>query len=137
MKILVCGDRRWKNFDVIFRWLKKQKELATARGEKLEVINGAAPGADELSTRVCRHLDIPVDEVPAEWDKYGKAAGPIRNTTMLHKKPDRVFAFHDDIRGSKGTKNMAKQAMASRLQVTNIKSDGSGQILPDSFFVMA
>jgi hypothetical protein len=48
---------------------------------------------------------------PAEWKKYGNAAGPIRNARMLNEGvPDVVIAFHENIHKSKGTKNMMDQA---------------------------
>ena len=54
-------------------------------------------------------MNIPVLSYPAEWNKFGRAAGPMRNKRMLiDGKPDMVFAFHDDIENSKGTANMIK-----------------------------
>jgi hypothetical protein len=49
--------------------------------------------------------------VKANWEKYGKAAGPIRNQEMLEfGKPNLVLAFHNDIANSKGTKHMVSIA---------------------------
>jgi hypothetical protein len=55
---------------------------------------------------------------PADWETYGKAAGPIRNTQMLTEgNPDMVAAFHNDISKSKGTKNMIVQAKKAGIKV--------------------
>ena len=45
---------------------------------------------------------------PADWKKYGKSAGPIRNREMLKMDPDIVLIFHDDPKNSKGTKDCVK-----------------------------
>jgi len=103
---------------------------------ELMVINGAAPGADKLSTKACKALGIPVQEFPAKWAQFGRAAGPIRNTEMVQQKPDKVFAFHDHIKISKGTRDMAMQAMGSNIYVVNVLSDGKGNILPYGFFLL-
>lgn len=54
---------------------------------------------------------------PAEWEKYGKSAGPIRNRQMLDENPDLVIAFHDDIESSKGTKDCIKEAEKRGIEV--------------------
>lgn len=59
----------------------------------------------------------------AEWNKYGKSAGPIRNKKMIDEgNPDIVIAYHDDIENSKGTKNMITQAKDKGIKVQIIKS---------------
>lgn len=75
------------------------------------VIEGEASGADTWGRRAAESLGFEVLPFPANWDKYSKAAGPIRNRQMLDEgKPDLVLAFHDDIESSKGTKDCIKAA---------------------------
>ena len=50
----------------------------------------------------------------ADWTKYNKAAGPIRNKLMLEAgKPDLVIAFP----GGNGTINMIKQAKEAGIRI--------------------
>ena len=50
----------------------------------------------------------------ADWQKYGRAAGPIRNKQMLDEgSPDLVIAFA----GGRGTENMVKQSEAKKVPV--------------------
>ena len=50
---------------------------------------------------------MPVSDLYAQWTKYGKSAGPIRNAEMLRfGKPQLVVAFP----GGDGTENMIGQA---------------------------
>jgi len=69
--------------------------------------------------------NIPFTEVLAEWDRYGRAAGPLRNKKMLEEKPDLVVAFTTDIETSRGTANMVKQARQAGIPVV-IKSPAAG-----------
>lgn len=110
MRILVCGDRNWSKKEVIRRELEKFPKETT-------VIHGAARGADTLGGIVARELGFSVEEYPANWEKYGKAAGPIRNRQMLETKPDLVLAFHHDLNKSKGTKHMLKIAKEAGIEV--------------------
>ena len=56
--------------------------------------------------------------VPANWVKYGRAAGPIRNRRMLELvPPDLVVAFHDDLESSRGTKDMVIAARQAEIPV--------------------
>lgn len=104
--ILVCGDRNWKNENAIYRELQRFPKNAT-------IIQGGCKGADEVAKNVCRKLKLKCIEVNAEWNKYGKKAGPIRNEKMLKEySPLVVLAFHSNIEKSKGTKNMLKRAHA-------------------------
>ena len=52
----------------------------------------------------------------ANWDKHGKAAGPIRNGEMLHEA-DFLIAFP----GGKGTENCVKQAKEMGITVLRIE----------------
>ncbi len=71
------------------------------------IVHGGCKGIDMLSDRIARELNLEVRTYPAEWDVYGRAAGPIRNQLMLtSENPDLVLAFHPDIQSSRGTKCM-------------------------------
>ena len=114
-RILVCGDRNWIDRRLILNMLRNERDMIEA------VIEGECTGADVIARKAADYLKIPVFAFPAEWDKHGRAAGPIRNTQMLREgKPDEIWAFHDRIRDSKGTKNMITQALAKGILVTLI-----------------
>lgn len=115
MRILVCGDRNWRDRAAIRRQLVRYDSSTTI------LIEGEASGADVMSRHIARELNWPDDHIlrfPADWERYGRRAGPIRNTQMLKEgKPDEVLAFHTDIRSSKGTKNMISQAKYAGIPV--------------------
>jgi hypothetical protein len=81
------------------------------------LIEGEAPGADTLAREWATEQGIPVERYPADWNRHGKAAGPIRNRRMLVEgKPDLVVAFP----GGRGTANMISQAEAAGVKVLKV-----------------
>ncbi len=82
------------------------------------VISGAARGADHIAARVAFEEGFDVVEFPAQWKKFGRKAGPIRNQQMLDEgKPTFVFAFSLDILQSKGTLDMVTRATQAGVPV--------------------
>ena len=67
------------------------------------IISGGARGADMLGERYAKEEGFALERYPAEWEKFGKIAGPIRNSQMA-KLGDFFICFWDGV--SPGTKNM-------------------------------
>ena len=82
------------------------------------IIHGGASGADNLAGEAAKELGFEVEVYPADWKTYGKSAGPIRNRQMINQRPDLVWAFHDNLRDSKGTKDMVRVARQLGYKVT-------------------
>jgi hypothetical protein len=115
LRVLICGSRGWKDPAPINAILAGLDVLAEAAGEKLTVIHGAAPGADQLAGKLARQWGAEVTEEPAQWDKHGKAAGPIRNQLMLDEHdPEVVYAFRADGK-SNGTDDMVRRAVKAEV----------------------
>lgn len=114
MRILVCGSRNFKDYELLKVTLDKHK-ITT-------IIEGEARGADTLSRIYGERLGIDVRPFPALWSLHGKAAGPIRNAQMLAEgKPDLVIAFR--FPNSRGTQNMIDQAQKAGIPVEIIDCD--------------
>jgi hypothetical protein len=115
MKVLICGDRNWSDKALI----KSRLQSFALQHDNVTVIHGAASGADNLAGEAAKELGMEVKEFPADWKTYGRSAGPIRNRQMLRQgEPDFVWAFHDNLRESKGTKDMVKVAGQLGYKVT-------------------
>ena len=116
MKILICGSRFYTDYSSILQYVRSLKDAAI--NESIVIIAGGARGADTLAVKAAIACGFPFREYPAQWEKYGKKAGPIRNQTMLDMgNPDIVVAFHEDIESSKGTKDMVSRAKKSGIPV--------------------
>lgn len=134
MRLLVCGDRRWgkaerdEKGDVIYDTINKAKMERGFLDTVLDKINespgitvlieGEAPGADTFARQWAERKGIKVEKFPADWDKHGKAAGPMRNDQMLYEgNPDAVVAFHRSFFESRGTLDMVKKSIKRGLMV--------------------
>lgn len=49
------------------------------------LLHGDARGADQSIDRAARQLGWAVQAVPADWQRLGRAAGPIRNRQLLRR----------------------------------------------------
>ena len=114
MRILVCGDRNWNDW----KYLEAALDIINDATPISVIIEGEAKGADSFARNWAESRNIPVEKYPAEWKRWGHAAGPIRNKQMIEEgKPDQVIAFHSDITNSKGTKNMVELATKNNIPV--------------------
>ena len=118
MKILVCGSRIYSEVTKIRRCIEKCLLEARSDCDRLVVVHGGARGADTICDRVCRELGVRRIVVHAEWKKYGRKAGYIRNQQMLDAHPDidRVYAFMVG-KNSYGTQDMISRTKKKGIPV--------------------
>lgn len=118
MRVLICGSRDFTDSALMLR------ELSALQGVEV-VIEGDSPGADSLAREAARQLGIPVLPFPADWNRHGRAAGPLRNQRMLKEgRPDQVLAFTEDLNSSRGTADMVARARRAGLPVRLISYAG-------------
>ena len=113
MKILVCGSRNWNRRKPIWEALTQVRK----KKKGVLVINGAAPGADTIAGETAWELGFEVRYFPADWNRYGKKAGPLRNQKMIDEKPDAVLAFTEDSTSSQGTADTIRRAKEAGIPV--------------------
>lgn len=110
MRAIICGGRDYANRSQATLWLSRLHSML----DIVHVIEGGATGADRIARDWALATIIPVTTVPADWDRFDNAAGPLRNSRMLQEfKPDVLLALP----GKTGTLNMINQARAARLPV--------------------
>jgi|TARA_R110000744_G_scaffold246787_3_gene363200 hypothetical protein len=107
MRILIAGGRNFTDKQFLEEYMSKYLSEVTV------VISGTAKGADRLGEKWAQANDVAVERYPAQWSRYGGAAGPIRNQEMLDKgKPDLVVVF----KGGKGSAHMASIARKAKVK---------------------
>lgn len=111
--MLVCGGRDYaddRRVRDVLDEIHKERRVSL-------LIQGGADGADWHALMWARVAVVPFESYRADWDKYGKAAGPIRNARMLAEgKPDLVVAFP----GGRGTEDMKRRARAAGVPVKEV-----------------
>lgn len=81
-----------------------------------EVVSGTARGADRRGEAWANMNNISIKRFPADWDKYGKAAGHIRNAEMA-KYADAAIIFWNGV--SPGTRSMIDLAKKTQLETSH------------------
>lgn len=113
-RVLICGSRLWQNPAPI-------AALIAELDKSDVVIHGAARGADRIAGSLAQRAGLTVIAYPADWDRYGRGAGPVRNQRMLTEgKPTEVHAFKTEFDPSLrrgGTEHMVRIAMAAGIAV--------------------
>ena len=104
MIVIIAGGRSYK--------MTPQDEALLDALPIREVVSGCAPGADAEGEEWARSRGIPVKQFPADWEKHGRAAGPIRNRQMA-KYAEALVLFP----GGKGTASMKREAERSGLHI--------------------
>jgi predicted Rossmann fold nucleotide-binding protein DprA/Smf involved in DNA uptake len=102
MKTIIAGCRDVNDYNAVVEAVRDSEFQIT------EVVSGKAAGVDTLGERWAQENGIPVKEFPADWDRYGKRAGPIRNRQMA-EYAEALIAVWDE--KSAGTMNMISIAM--------------------------
>lgn len=120
MRVLVCGSRSYKGYELVKQSLSYYKPGTTT------VVEGCASGADRLAEIAAYELGMRIEHHPADWKKYGRRAGYIRNVEMLDSGIDVVLAFWDG--ESKGTAHTMREAEARGITVYDVLRDIAGEI---------
>ena len=81
---------------------------------KVSFVSGMAKGADAVGKAFAQHLGVKCEEYPADWEKFGKGAGFIRNRQMA-ENAEALVAFWDG--RSSGTKHQINIATELGLDV--------------------
>lgn len=110
MRIMVTGGREFNNYALAKATLDKYLKQTDT------LVHGGCRGCDLLCAKVASEIGAETEEHKADWNKYGRAAGPIRNREMLESGIDLVIAFP----GGKGTNNAIKSAQAFGTPIVKI-----------------
>lgn len=104
MKLAVVGSRDFDNYEL----LKKKLDKINKKSPITLFISGGAHGADHLGEMWAEENDIPKKIFKPDWDKFGRAAGIIRNKDIV-TSAEIVVAFWDgESRGTKNSIDLAK-----------------------------
>ena len=115
--LVVAGGRDLTDFD------RMKREICDLMWNELKdyqvvIVQGECPtGADRLAKLAAQALNLTCVPCPADWAAHGRAAGPIRNSTMA-EHGNGLLAFWDG--ESKGTADMITK-MKAKKKSTRVK----------------
>lgn len=115
MKLIIAGSREFDDYDLL-----RDVIIRTYPDPYLvieEIVSGTARGADKLGERFASQFGIRLKQFPANWERWGKSAGYIRNADMA-VYANALLAFWDG--ESKGTRHMIDTAIKKELTVNII-----------------
>ncbi len=107
MKLIIAGSRSLiEKDDQMFNYLNSSRMIPIEDID--EIVCGLAKGPDLIGKRWANAYKIPTVDFPADWIKYGKSAGVIRNKVMA-QYADQALIFWDG--KSRGSLNMADEML--------------------------
>lgn len=123
MKLIVAGGRDWADRDRTRCVLDDIREVLEYDIE--EVVSGGARGADALGEEWARDRKIPVKVFSPDWDKHGRAAGPIRNREMAAYAAEGGDGGCVLFPGGDGTASMLGEARRAGLLIFDRRNRGT------------
>lgn len=120
-RFVISGSRNWTNQKFIQDRLADLRDHLVNNGEvadpsHITIIHGAARGADTLAAAAAMSLGMNTEAHPADWKRWGKAAGMIRNREMIDSGCLGVIAF--PMPDSIGTFGAIRYAASKGIPVT-------------------
>ncbi len=104
MRVIIAGGRDITDYELIKRAILDSKFPIT------EVVSGGCRGVDLLGEQWAEENDVIITRFLADWDKFGKSAGPRRNSDMIEyvgTDGGLILIWNGQSRGSKNIREKA------------------------------
>lgn len=120
-KIIIFGGRDFNDYNFLKTEVSNYINENLDDDIKIEIVSGRCDrgtltfttkdgidvyGADGLGEKFAEDFSIPVKPFPADWNKFGWSAGPIRNTEMADYGTHAIGFWDGE---SRGTSDMIKK----------------------------
>lgn len=103
MKTIIAGTRTFEDYDLLVAVVEESGFDIT------EVVSGAASGVDTLGEKYAQENGILCTQFHADWNRYGRSAGPRRNAEMAEYAEALILLWDGKSRGSKSMLQEAKK----------------------------
>lgn len=115
IKLAIVGSRNFTDYSlfkqVVSTFLEEFKsEFPDFDYSSITIVSGGAQGADSLAKKFAIENNYPLIVFPPDWNKYGKAAGPIRNTLIVNECTHLIAFPSKDGSGTQDSINKAENA---------------------------
>ena len=103
-KILIAGSREYDNYEEAEAVLDALVKDHVGECD-IVILSGACRGTDMIGEKYAKEHGFEIRRYPADWKRYGRAAGPIRNEEMV-READVIICFWDG--ESRGSRSLIK-----------------------------
>jgi len=100
--LFIGGSRGFASYHLLCRTIELLRKWGILNKGPLHIVSGGAGGADTMAENYAKVNGYKFTKYPADWDRYGKKAGMLRNITMVDVS-DIQLLFWDGV--SKGTRH--------------------------------
>lgn len=112
--VTVAGPRDYSNKEFVDEMLEEiLSDILAKEVLPIHIVEGGAYGVDALAKLYALQNELPYTEVKADWDKYGRSAGPRRNQKMAEMSDYCIVFF----KGSRGSASMIAEALKQNVPV--------------------
>jgi len=118
LKLGVVGSRNFSDYSL----MKEKLDEIKKQTDTLIIASGGSKGADSLAEKYALENGLKCVVFVAEWDRYAKASGMIRNRKIVDYS-DELIAFYDG--RSPGTKNTIMLANQSNKKIKVVLYEGN------------
>lgn len=94
MRVVIAGSRSITDYAAL------QHAIAQTDFSIGEVVSGCARGVDSLGEQWADLNGIPVKQFPADWGRFGRAAGHYRNSDMADYADAAIILWDGESRGT-------------------------------------
>lgn len=115
--VAIVGSRNFSDLELVRKYVAN----LAYHDDRAIIVTGGAQGVDLAAEATALDYSLTVQIIKPDWERYGKAAGPIRNEQIV-KVSDEVVVFWDG--KSHGTKSMMDLARLAGKPLTVIFEDG-------------
>lgn len=114
-RVIIAGSRSITDARIVAEILENDLHEGLIDPNRDEIVHGGARGVDSLAAEWARSAGFGVKEFPADWAKYGKRAGFLRNCDMAEYAARAaggklVLIWDGHSRGSAMMKEIARKA---------------------------
>lgn len=115
MIIAIVGSRNYPHLQLV-------RDYVASLSKDTIIVSGGAPGVDRIAVDEATKQGMKTIVYLAEWDKYGKKAGFLRNTTIVDAC-EKLVAFWDE--ESRGTNDSIVKAVdkGKKVEICGVKGE--------------
>lgn len=124
MRLIIAGSRSLTSYALLCECMQQTQFGVELHTDACTIISGCARGIDRLAIRWAHEHGLFIERYEAEWKKYGKSAGFMRNASMLDRA-DGLLAIWEGY--SFGTKQMVHICLHKGIptEIFDVHRDGS------------